>query len=107
MFDANPFKTDKPDQATFKEPERHGMAEKMFKPSNPGKEPGGMCAGTFNAWPTHAEEKYVGPQHATLVKEVVNSSGKKFVPSSGPRPYPVSSVLEVMVHKYVLALGSG
>lgn len=98
-FDGNPFKSEHPDQATFKEPERHGMDGKIFKPSNPGKAPGGMCAGTFNPWPTHSEDKYTGPNQSTLIKEAVNSSGKKFVPSSGPRPYPISSVLEAMVHK--------
>ena len=62
---------------------------------------GGCAAGTFTSYPTHSDDKYTGNVGLPLLKEVVNSTGKKFTPSCGPKEYPIKSTLTINVQKYV------
>lgn len=62
-------------------------------------QPGGCHDGTFTKYPPHSEDKYVNPGALKLAKEIVNNSGKKFIPSSGPKGVPQPSVIDVNIHK--------
>lgn len=104
-FDTNPFKPDKI-ESTYEEISKAEGEKKLFKPSHPGKKDGGSHAGTFTAYPTHSEDKYESSMTLPLIKEVMNSSGKKFIPTNGPKLYPIESVVNLNVSKHVTPLNS-
>ncbi|XP_013386617.1 UPF0602 protein C4orf47 homolog isoform X2 [Lingula anatina] len=97
-FDGNPFMSDRP-----LPPAKKGVSKppdvKPFRPSNPPKKAGGSKAGTFDPYPSHSQDpygiKYKRPVH------VVNKTGKIFVPSTGPKTAPISSILDQNVTKVV------
>ena len=53
-------------------------------------QPAGMHAGTFDPYPSHADDKYTGIRYPRPVN-IVNKSGKTFMPSAGPKSAPISS----------------
>ena len=59
-----------------------------------------MKAGTFDPYPSHS----VDPYNVKIQRpvQVVNKSGKTFMPSAGPKSAPVSSIVNYNVVKYVL-----
>lgn len=99
-FDANPYSSDKL-------PKRGGSASlpskkddsKPFKPSSPGKKPGGAKIGTFDPYPSHSADPYKVKMPRTI--NVVNKSGKIFMPSQGPKTTPMVSIINQNVVKQV------
>ncbi|XP_077135730.1 cilia-and flagella-associated protein 96 [Ranitomeya variabilis] len=94
-FDINPYRTDKP-LPPLKSKKEMKVNVKPFKPSSPGKEPGGMKAGTFDPYPSHSNESYEKKSTKSAVK-----GEKTFQPSAGPKSYPIRSILESHVIKSV------
>ncbi|CAH8839240.1 unnamed protein product [Trichobilharzia szidati] len=66
-----------------------------FRPSNPGKQPGGYKAGTFNPFPTYISEPYVDPYKRLPAKR----ESKVFLPSSGFKSARFESILTKNVYK--------
>lgn len=97
FFDTNPYKGG---SALTKSEGKTEPIAKPFKPSNPGKKDGGMKAGTFDSFPTYSSEKYE-KKSLTRPVQVVNSSGKTFVPNSGPKTTLQTSVLHQNVTRSV------
>ncbi|XP_075248231.1 cilia-and flagella-associated protein 96-like [Convolutriloba macropyga] len=96
-FDENPYKTDKPlppvRKATpTKEP------TKPFRPSNPGKLLGGGKYGTFDPYPEHPKDVYI---YNPNVFRQQKPGEKVFMPSAGPKSYPMNSVVNQMVTKTI------
>lgn len=91
-FDSNPYASDRPGR-------RGGSAglpskkddSKPFKPSSPGKKPGGAKNGTFDAYPSHSADPYKVKFPRSI--NVVNKSGKIFMPSQGPKTTPMVSIV--------------
>jgi len=90
-FDTNPYKGG---SMVGTRDQSAGSANdiKPFRPSNPGKLPGGSHQGTFDPFPAHARDPYV-IKNINRVTDIVNSSGKKYVPIPGPKSAPINSVL--------------
>ncbi|XP_075466315.1 cilia-and flagella-associated protein 96 [Ascaphus truei] len=96
-FDANPYRHDKP-LPPLKKKVDISKSVIPFKPSSPAKEAGGMKAGTFDPYPSHSNDPY----RAKSVKSETAIGGRKlFHPPSGPKSYPVLSVLASNVVKAV------
>lgn len=99
-FDINPYSSDKL-------PKRGGSAtlpskkddSKPFKPSSPGKKPGGAKIGTFDPYPSHSADPYKVKVTRTI--NVVNKSGRTFMPSQGPKTTPMVSIINQNVMKSV------
>ncbi|XP_041362659.1 UPF0602 protein C4orf47 homolog isoform X2 [Gigantopelta aegis] len=97
-FELNPYRTEKPLPPLRKSLSASALRDKdlkPFKPSSPGKTPGGMKAGTFDPYPSHSQDAY-----RIRVKRpvnIVNKSGKSFIPSQGPKSRPVNSIVDQMV----------
>lgn len=99
-FDANPYASDRPGK-------RGGSAglpskkddSKPFKPSSPGKRPGGSKAGTFDPYPSHSADPYKVKVSRSI--NVVNKSGKIFMPSQGPKTTPMVSIVNQNVIRTV------
>ena len=65
-------------------------------------QPGGMKAGTFDAYPSRSADPYkVRVSHSV---NVVNKSGKIFMPSQGPKTTPTISIVNRNVQKYVYSI---
>lgn len=98
FFDENPYKTDKP-----LPPVRKATPTKEptppFKPSNPGKLLGGGKFGTFDPYPQHPQDKYPGFSANVFRQQKVGE--KVFMPSAGPKSYPINSVVNQMVTKTI------
>ncbi|KAE8629765.1 hypothetical protein XENTR_v10000586 [Xenopus tropicalis] len=97
-FNPNPYYTDKP-LPPLKVHSQKKETEKPFKPSSPGKQAGGMKAGTFDTYPTHSNDPYTIKSAKTPIKE-----RKIFHPPGGPKTYPVHSILTSNVIKSVTAV---
>lgn len=100
FFNANPYTNDRPLPPVKKDAPEKPIAS-PFKPSHPGKLLGGLKAGTFDPYPSHSSDPY-GVRYKRPV-HVVNSSGKTFVPSAGPKTTPVTSVINQNVVRAVNA----
>ncbi|XP_033127385.1 UPF0602 protein C4orf47 homolog [Anneissia japonica] len=91
-FDGNPYASDRPLpplKANKQSTEKKGVHP--FKPSSPAKKIAGMKAGTFDPYPSHSEDPYrvkskKGPPS-------MNSSGKIFMPTPGPKSAPTNSII--------------
>ncbi|KAL8607336.1 hypothetical protein ACOMHN_039486 [Nucella lapillus] len=92
FFDGNPYRTDKPLPPVRKTISAGPKDVKPFKPSSPGKKPGGSKIGTFETYPKHSEDSY-NPK-LKRHPQVVNKSGKIFMPSQGPKSVPTHSILD-------------
>ena len=95
-FDENPYKGDKP-QGSAKSRSDHKGDIKPFKPSSPGKVPAGMKAGTFDPYPSHSADPY--KVQRIKQSQVVNKTGKIFMPSAGPKSAPIASIVNQNVIK--------
>ncbi|XP_048758907.1 UPF0602 protein C4orf47-like isoform X2 [Ostrea edulis] len=99
-FDGNPYASDKFGR-------RGGSATvptkkddvKPFKPSSPGKMPAGMKAGTFDPYPSHSADPYKVKVPRSI--NIVNKSGKTFMPSQGPKSTPTVSIVNQNVLKSI------
>lgn len=97
-FDGNPYSSDRAGK-------RGGSAtlptkkddSKPFKPSSPGKKPGGSKLGTFDPYPSHSADPYKVKVNRPL--NVVNKSGRIFMPSQGPKSTPMVSIINQNVMK--------
>ncbi|XP_052264924.1 UPF0602 protein C4orf47 homolog isoform X1 [Dreissena polymorpha] len=97
-FDGNPYNSDKlPKRSSSATLPSKKDDSKPFKPSSPGKKPGGAKIGTFDPYPKHSEDPY----KVKLPKQinVVNKSGKIFMPSQGPKSTPMVSIVNQNVMK--------
>lgn len=89
-FDSNPYYADKPLPPLKKKPV--GKSDiKPFKPSSPAKVIGGSKAGTFDPYPSHSNDPY--KPKVQKGPKPMNSSGKIFTPSPGPKSAPTSSIV--------------
>ncbi|XP_005090248.1 UPF0602 protein C4orf47 homolog isoform X2 [Aplysia californica] len=99
-FDGNPYRTDKPLPPLRKSAD---VTKKdvgpPFRPSNPGKVMGGMKAGTFEPYPLKSKDPY-GIKDKRPVN-VVNKSGRIFMPSQGPKTTPCKSIVNQNVVRSV------
>ncbi|WAQ97604.1 CD047-like protein, partial [Mya arenaria] len=91
-FDGNPYNSDKlakrSSSATL--PSKKDDS-KPFKPSSPGKKPGGAKIGTFDPYPKHSDDPYKVKVQRSV--NVVNKSGRTFMPSQGPKTRPMVSII--------------
>jgi len=92
FFDGNPFRTDKPLPPVRKTVSAGPKDLKPFKPSSPGKKPGGGKIGTFDPYPSHSADAYSNKIKRAVT--VVNKSGKIFMPTPGPKSTPTHSIQE-------------
>lgn len=60
-------------------------------------QPAGMKAGTFDPYPSHSADPYKSKLNKH--SNIVNKSGKIFMPSAGPKSAPITSVMETNVMK--------
>nr|XP_056711788.1 UPF0602 protein C4orf47 homolog [Euleptes europaea] len=94
-FDMNPY-IDEGSAPPPKKPPAQVPIQTAFKPSSPGKKPGGMKAGTFDPFPTHSSEPYV----TKLPKPITtNKQGRIFNSASTSRSRPIRSVIAANVEK--------
>lgn len=93
-FDTNPYYLDKP-LPSIRKDEKKALVLKPFKPSSPGKKPGGMKAGTFDPYPSHSENPYV----VKLEKEIPGKTEKVFHPPNGPKSRPIESIMALNVKR--------
>lgn len=91
-FDGNPFRMDKPLPPVRKSASAGSKDLKPFKPSSPAKKMGGCKIGTFDPYPSHSADPYSVKIKRSV--NVVNKSGKIFMPSPGPKSRPVHSIQE-------------
>ena len=61
-----------------------------------------MHAGTFDPYPSHSVDAY-GVKYQRPV-QVVNKTGKTFMPNAGPKSAPITSVLDQNVTKLVYTM---
>ena len=61
-----------------------------------------MKAGTFDPYPTHSVDPYKTGLKTRPVN-VVNKTGKIFVPNQGPKSAPISSVMNQNIVRCVLS----
>nr|XP_003221668.1 PREDICTED: UPF0602 protein C4orf47 homolog [Anolis carolinensis]XP_016849538.1 PREDICTED: UPF0602 protein C4orf47 homolog [Anolis carolinensis]XP_016849539.1 PREDICTED: UPF0602 protein C4orf47 homolog [Anolis carolinensis]XP_016849540.1 PREDICTED: UPF0602 protein C4orf47 homolog [Anolis carolinensis] len=95
-FDMNPYHDDKPLPPAKKQPAAIPPLQQPFKPSSPGKKPGGMKAGTFDPYPSHSTDPYI----AKLPKLITtNQQGRIFHPSPGAKSRPIRSIMAANVEK--------
>lgn len=62
-------------------------------------QPGGAKIGTFDPYPKHSEDPY--KVKVARPVNIVNKSGKTFMPSQGPKSTPMVSIINTNVLKYV------
>ncbi|XP_015341625.1 UPF0602 protein C4orf47 homolog isoform X1 [Marmota marmota marmota] len=93
-FDTNPYFTEKPLPPIKKEEKKESLLS-PFKPSSPGKKPGGMKAGTFEPYPSHSTDPYV----LKPGKKVSKKDDKVFHPPSGPKSRPIESIMSLNVKR--------
>lgn len=93
FFDGNPYRMDKP-LPPVRSKSSKGVPKdlKPFKPSSPGKLSGGAKIGTFDPYPSHSADLY--EVKFKRIINVVNKSGKTFVPPMGPKTRPVNSIVD-------------
>ncbi|XP_074252823.1 cilia-and flagella-associated protein 96 isoform X4 [Saimiri boliviensis] len=92
-FDANPYFSEGPLPPIKKEEKKEAISN-TFKPSSPGKKPGGMKAGTFDPYPSHSADPYV-----TKLAKIPGKDDKIFHPPSGPKSRPVESIMTLNVRR--------
>ncbi|KAJ7326760.1 hypothetical protein JRQ81_016519 [Phrynocephalus forsythii] len=94
-FDMNPYHDDKPLPPPKKQPTLKPI-QQAFKPSSPGKKPGGMKAGTFDPYPSHSTDPYIikVPKPITT-----NKQGQVFHPNPGTKSRPVRSIMTSNIEK--------
>ncbi|XP_063725989.1 cilia-and flagella-associated protein 96-like isoform X2 [Symsagittifera roscoffensis] len=97
FFDENPFKSDKNLPPVRKATPTKEPA-KPFRPSNPGKLLGGAKFGTFDPYPEHPKDVYV---YNPNVFRQQKPGEKVFVPSAGPKGYPINSIVNQMVTRSI------
>ncbi|XP_048365576.1 UPF0602 protein C4orf47 homolog [Sphaerodactylus townsendi] len=94
-FDMNPYY----DEGPVPPPKKQAPQVPIriaFKPSSPGKDPGGMKAGTFDPYPTHSS----GPFVVKLPKPITtNKQGRIFNCASSTRSRPIRSIMAANVEK--------
>lgn len=100
FFDGNPYKTDKSLPPLRKGNDIQGkIIGPAFRPSNPGKFPAGCHAGTFETYPVRSKDPY-GVKDKRQIN-IVNKSGKIFMPSQGPKTTPSKSIVNQNVTRSV------
>uniref|UniRef100_A0A8D0BT11 Cilia-and flagella-associated protein 96 n=1 Tax=Salvator merianae TaxID=96440 RepID=A0A8D0BT11_SALMN len=99
-FDINPYFDEKPLPPLKKQPSAKVDMHNPFKPSSPGKKPGGMKAGTFDPFPAHMPDPYRVKQVKTVL---LPKHGQVFHPPSGTKSRPVRSIIAVNIEKSINA----
>ncbi|XP_071106851.1 cilia-and flagella-associated protein 96-like isoform X2 [Haliotis cracherodii] len=100
LFDSNPYRSEKalpPVRKSSSASQRNDV--KPFKPSSPGKHPGGSKIGTFDPYPSHSQDPYNVRVKRQI--NVVNKSGRIFVPSQGPKTTPCISIVNQHVKRTI------
>lgn len=107
MQGRRPFNSSHPPRPFFSQPEFLDFNSirpvptkavlKPFTPTNPGKMPGGMHAGTFSPF-ERLSEPYA-PSQSRYLKDVVNSEGKLFMPIQGPKSVRQKSLMQAYHQK--------
>ncbi|XP_069349464.1 cilia-and flagella-associated protein 96 [Eulemur rufifrons] len=92
-FDMNPYFSEKPLPPIKKEVKKK-LIPSPFKPSSPGKKPGGMKAGTFDPYPAHSADPYV-----VKLSKISSKDDKIFHPPSGPKSRPTESIMTLNVKR--------
>ncbi|XP_053112828.1 UPF0602 protein C4orf47 homolog [Hemicordylus capensis] len=96
-FDMNPYHDDQPLPPAKKTPPEIPVRN-PFKPTSPGKKPGGMKAGTFDPFPLHTADPY----NVKLPKPITtNKQGRIFNPPSGTKSRPIRSIMASNVEKSI------
>ncbi|XP_060102432.1 cilia-and flagella-associated protein 96 [Heteronotia binoei] len=94
-FDLNPYHDEGP-MPPPKKPPTQVPIHVAFKPSSPGKKPGGMKAGTFDPFPTYSSDPYI----VKMLKPITtNKQGRIYNSSSTTRSRPVRSIMAANVEK--------
>lgn len=90
LFDANPYATDKP-LPPLKKMVVEKKDVKPFRPSHPAKSIAGAKCGTFDPYPSHSNDPY--KPKSKKGPAPLNSGGKTFMPSTGPKSAPTNSIV--------------
>ncbi|XP_071808688.1 cilia-and flagella-associated protein 96-like [Asterias amurensis] len=98
MFDHNPYATDKP-LPPIKKTGTPKRDVKPFRPSHPAKAIGGSKAGTFDPYPSHSNDPYKPKRKKG--PPPMNSTGKIFMPSPGPKTATTTSIIGQNVVKSI------
>ncbi|XP_066091872.1 cilia-and flagella-associated protein 96 [Saccopteryx bilineata] len=93
-FDTNPYFSEKP-LPPIKRADTKQPFPSPFKPSSPGKKPGGMKAGTFDPYPSHSDD----PFEAKSAKQTFTKDAKIFQPPGGPKSRPIKSIMSLNVRR--------
>ncbi|XP_076458537.1 cilia-and flagella-associated protein 96-like [Babylonia areolata] len=93
LFWPNPYKFDStlPVTKPLKMTKFANVSNSPFKPSSPGKKSGGCKLGTFDPYPAHSEDVYNDKR--AWPKDIVNNSGRTYMPHPGPKTRPVNSII--------------
>lgn len=96
FFDQNPYRSDKPIKAaksvTATQPKL--VVKTPFRPSNPGKQIAGCKAGTFEQYPNHSVDLYLGKNPIMFARSSKSGKHGIFHPSPGPKSTPTKSTLD-------------
>lgn len=92
-FDANPYILEEALPPVRRE-EKKESSLKPFKPSSPGKKPGGMKAGTFDPYPSHSADPYM-----VKLGKIPGKPEKIFHPPNGPKSRPIESIMALNVKR--------
>ncbi|XP_029412263.1 UPF0602 protein C4orf47 homolog [Nannospalax galili] len=92
-FDTNPYFLEKPLPPIRREKKKE-VRLKPFKPSSPGKKPGGMKAGTFDPYPLHSADPYV-----VKLGKITGKTEKIFHPPNGPKSRPIESIVALNIRR--------
>jgi len=100
-FDQNPYRADKPMKASkpTKTTPPKLVVKTPFRPSNPGKQIAGCKAGTFEQYPTHSVDTYIGKGKMNFARPSKGGKHGIFHPSPGPKSTPTKSTLDMNVTK--------
>ncbi|XP_067938753.1 cilia-and flagella-associated protein 96-like [Watersipora subatra] len=89
-FDEKPYTSEKPLPPAKKSAPARPIAV-AFRPSHPAKKPAGCKAGTFETYPQHSVDPY--GKHYKRPVNVVNKTGKTFMPNQGPKSALTNSII--------------
>ncbi|XP_026186265.1 cilia-and flagella-associated protein 96 isoform X2 [Mastacembelus armatus] len=96
LFQGNPYGNDKPlPPAPKLLPSRQKVSPAPFKPPSPGKQIGGMKAGTFGTYPSHSADPYI------IRRSKPTNHKPIFCPAPGPKSTPVKSIIIAGVNRCV------
>lgn len=97
QFDPNPYEAKRPLPPRKEKKEHPKTIGRPFLPPSKPKKMGNMKAGTFDPFPTFTGDPYKVLKRWD--KNVVNKMGRVYLPLSGPKSHPISSIVNYNLHR--------